>query len=428
MVQEQAVAAPNGATAHRRGAIWAVGLLTLVSFFNYMDRMVLAVLLEPIKRDLHLSDAQLGLLSGLAFALLYAVLGLPLARFADRASRVKLLAVCLGLWTLMTAATGLARSFPQLFLARMGVGIGEAGCVPAAHSLIGDIMPADRRALGVSIFQAGGLAGLSAGLMITGVLADHFGWRAALTIVGLSGIPLSLLILFTLPEPVRRGRAAAATEPATQALRALLRRPALRHLVVALSIGGFGTYGIAQWLAAFFIRVHGLSLTQIGIWSGLSSGGGAILGVLCGGAIAAPLVARDRRWELWIPAIAYAGSAPLYIIVFASPSPWFAIGVKFFATFLAASGGGVALSAIQSFAEPHRRATAVALVLFLSALLGLGLGPLAVGLLSDALEPTLGNQSLRYALLASTGALVWAGLHFWLSSRTARRDQVPAPL
>lgn len=413
----------TAAPVSRSTVWWSITLLTLVSFFNYMDRMVLAVLLEPIKHELHLSDAQLGLLSGLAFALLYAVLGIPLARYADRASRVRLLAACLGLWTLMTAATGLARSFPQLFLARMGVGIGEAGCVPAAHSLIGDYLPPERRALGISIFQAGGLAGLSAGLMITGFLADALGWRTALMVVGLSGIPLSLLIFMTLPEPLRRGHDASVVEPAKAAISGLLRRPALRHLVLAISIGGFGTYGITQWLAAFFIRVHGLSLSQIGLWSGLSSGGGAILGVLCGGVIAARLIARDRRWELWVPAIAYAGSAPLYMIVFASPSPWVAIGVKFFATFLAASGGGVALSAIQSFAEPHRRATAVALVLFLTSLLGLGLGPLAVGLLSDALAPSLGKESLRVALLASTGALVWAGIHFWLAARTSVRDQ-----
>lgn len=418
------VESPPVANASRLGVIWAVGLLTLVSFFNYMDRMVLAVLLEPIKHELGLSDSQLGLLTGLAFALLYATLGLPLARFADRASRVKLLAVCLGLWTLMTAATGLARTFPQLFLARMGVGVGEAGCVPAAHSLIGDYLPPERRAMGISFFQAGGLAGLSAGLMLTGILADHFGWRIALMVVGLSGAPLALLILATLREPPRRGHVATATqEPGLVAVAALLKRPALLHLVLALSIGGFGTYGISQWLATFFIRVHGLSLTQIGVWSGVSSGVGGVLGVLAGGVIATRLLARDRRWELWIPAIAYGGSAPLYALVFLSPSPWFAIGVKFFAALLSASGGGVALSAIQSFAEPNRRATAIALVLFLSALLGLGLGPLAVGMMSDAFAPILGKESLRYALLISTAALVWAGLHFWLASRTAERDR-----
>lgn len=407
------------------GAWYAIAILTAVSFFNYMDRMVLAVLLEPIKAELGLTDGQLGLLSGLAFAAFYATLGIPLARLADRSSRVRLLAACLALWSVMTAATGLARTFGQLFLARVGVGVGEAGCVPAAHSLIGDYLPPARRALGISIFQAGGLAGLSAGLVITGLLADHYGWRAALWIVGLMGTPLALIILFTMKEPPRRGHVAeAAGEPARVAIGALLRRPALRHLVLALSIGAFGTYGLTQWVPAFFIRIHGLSLTQIGLFSGTASGLGGICGVMLGGWLAMRLIPRDPRWELWLPAIAYGGSAPLYAAVFLAPSPWLAIGIKLFATFLAASGGGVALSAIQSFAEPHRRATAISLTLFLSSLLGLGLGPWLVGEASDALAPAFGKESLRYALLMSTGALVWAGLHFLLSARRAVRDRV----
>jgi len=418
--------APPSSTLARPWTIYyALGVLTLVSFFNYMDRMVLAVLLEPIKAELHLTDAQLGLLSGLAFAVLYAILGIPLARLADRASRVKLLAACLLLWSAMTAATGFAKTFPQLFLARMGVGVGEAGCVPAAHSLIGDYFPPEKRALGISLFQAGGIAGLSVGLLITGVLADHFGWRAALMLVGLSGVPLAILVFFTLREPPRRGHAHTQTdEPTVVAIAALLRRPALRHLVMALSIGAFGTYGMTQWLPAFFIRSYGLSLTQIGLWSGTAAGIGGILGVMFGGLVAARLVPRDPRWELWLPAIAYAGSAPLYALVFLSPSPAMAIILQVFATFLVASGGGVALSAIQSFAEPNRRATAIAMVLFLSSLLGLGLGPLLVGHASDALAPHFGKESLRYALLMSTVALLWAGLQFYLSSRRASEDRV----
>lgn len=405
-------------------AWWAIGVLSAVSFLNYMDRMVLAVLLEPIKAELGLSDGQLGLLSGLAFAVFYATLGIPLARLADRTSRVRLLALCVTVWSGMTAATGAAGSFLGLFLARVGVGVGEAGCVPAAHSLIGDYMPGPRRALGISIFQAGGLAGLSGGLILTGLLADQLGWRMALYIVGLGGIPLALVILLTLREPARTGVAAAAVEPARVAVKALLARPALRHLVLALSIGAFATYGLTQWLPAFFIRVHGLSLTQIGLWSGTASGIGGVLGVMLGGWLGTRLIPRDPRWELWLPAIAYGGSAPLYAAVFLAPSPAVAIVIKLVATFLAASGGGVALSAIQSFAEPHRRATAVSLTLFLSSLLGLGLGPWLVGVASDLMAPTFGRESLRYALLISTAALLWAGLHFMLAARRAAQDRL----
>lgn len=422
----EAVASAPAMARHARLAVaYAVGLLTLVSFFNYMDRMVLAVLLQPIKLDLHLSDTQLGLLSGIAFAVLYATLGLPLGRVADRVHRIRMLSICLGLWSLATGASGAARTFVQLFAARSAVGIGEAGCVPAAHSLIGDYLAPARRALGISFFQAGGLAGLSAGLMVTGLIADRVGWREALWLVGASGAPLALICIFTLREPARRGHdGAISVEPARAALSALVQRPALVHLVLALSIGGFGTYGIAQWLATFYIRTYHLTLSEIGVWSGLASGLGGVAGVLAGGALAGRLIARDQRWELWLPAICYAGGAPLYSALVLSPSAAMAISIQCLATFWVGAGGGVALSAIQSFAEPHRRATAISLVLFLSALLGLGIGPLAVGAASDWLAPNLGPSSLRYALLISTAALLWAGAHFYAASRTALADRV----
>jgi predicted MFS family arabinose efflux permease len=407
-------------------AAYALTLLFFVSLFNYMDRMVLAVLVEPIKAELGLSDSQLGLLTGFAFAALYATLGIPLARLADRKSRVVILSACLVLWSAMTAATGLARNFWQLFAIRMGVGVGEAGCVPSAHSMIGDLFPPEKRAFAISVFQAGGLAGLSGGLMLTGILADQIGWRLALCVVGLPGALLGVIILLTLKEPARRTtpQASPTGESALTVIKILLKRKALFHLTLGLSVGSFATYGLTQWIPAFFIRSHGLSLTQIGVWSGLAAGIGGILGVLAGGATAVKLLPRDRRWELWVPALAYAGSAPFYLAVFLWPSPYVAIAIKVVATFIAASGGGVALSAIQSFAEPNRRATAVSLVLFLSSLLGLGAGPFAVGLVSDLLEPRLGAESLRYALVISTGALIWAGAHFAMAARTARQDRI----
>ena len=416
----QAIRQPRAANS----AAYGLALLTFVSFFNYMDRMVLAVLLQPIKHELGLSDSQLGLLGGLAFAALYATLGLPLARVADRRPRVVILSVCLALWSVMTAATGLARSFLQLFLARMGVGVGEAGCVPSAHSLIGDLFPPERRAFAISVFQAGGIAGLSAGLITTGVIADQFGWRAALAVVGLPGLVLALVIATTLSEPQRRKAAGPVltSESAMTAIVGLLRRPALRHLILGLSIGSFGTYGLVQWIPTFFIRSHGLTLTEIGLRSGLVAGVGGILGTLFGGLVAVRLLRADRRWELWLPALAYAGSAPFYVGIFLVQSTNAAIALQVVATFIAATGGGVALSAIQSFAEPHRRAVAVALVLFMSSLVGLGGGPLLVGVVSDLLHARLGAESLRYALIISTAALVWAGAHFALAARTARQD------
>ena len=401
-------------------------MLTAVSFFNYMDRMVLAALLQPIKIELLLSDSQLGLLTGFAFAGLYATLGIPLARLADRRPRVIILSACLALWSLMTAATGLAQNFLQLFAARMAVGIGEAGCVPAAHSMIGDAFPAERRAFAISVFQAGGIAGLSGGLVLAGMFADHWGWRIALSLVGLPGLGLAALILFTIPEPERQGTTEAprSADPPLVAMADLMRRPALRHLILALAIGSFGTYGLAQWMPAFYVRSHHLTLTEVGLRVGLIGGLGGMIGTLSGGLLAVQLIRRDRRWELWLPALAYSGSAPFYAAIFLAPTVWVAVAFQALATFIAAAGGGVALSAIQSFAEPHRRATAISMMLFMTALVGLGAGPLLVGILSDYLTPRFGTESLRHALFLSAAALVWSGIHFALAARTARQDRI----
>ncbi|MBI1188762.1 MAG: MFS transporter [Alphaproteobacteria bacterium] len=423
----EAPGAPAPAAAASAGyRYYVLFALTLVSFFNYMDRMVLAVLVEPIKADLGLSDTQIGLLSGFAFAILYATLGLPLARLADRKSRTIILSICVAVWSAMTAACGLAANFVHMLLARVGVGVGEAGCVPTSHSLIGDYFPADRRAFAVSMFQAGGIAGLSLGLMATGYLAEAFGWRAAFVIVGAPGILLALLVVLTVREPPRGASHARAASQISffKAIAHLARRPAFVHLVAGLSIGSFATYGLAQWLAAFFIRVHDFSLSTIGLWSGLSAGGGAVAGVLVGGAVGVRLIKIDRRWELWLPALAYGIGCPFYLGVFLSPDPWVAIALKFFAGFIVASGGGVALAAIQSLAEPHLRATAIAIMMFFSALIGLGAGPFFVGLISDALLPTLGERSIQYALVIVTTILALASLHFYLASRTMRRDMV----
>jgi predicted MFS family arabinose efflux permease len=393
-----------------------LALLFLVSFFNYLDRMVIAVMVEPMKRDLALSDTQLGLVSGLAFALLYATCGIPLARFADQRSRKWLLTICLAIWSTMTALTGLARNFTELFAARMAVGVGEAGCVPASHSMIGDMFPPERRALAVGIFQAGGLIGLSVGLAAAGMAAEVFGWRKALIGVGLLGLPLALLMALTMREPERQ-HAVFDEENASAALAALARSRPLVHLVIGIAIGSFATYGMAQWLPAFFIRSHGLSLTGVGFYGGITAGIGGVLGTLAGGWAMVHLRPRDQRWELWLPACSYLGCIPFYLTAFWVESAILAYGIKFFGIFIAAAGGGVALAAIQTFAEPHRRATAVAVMMFLSSLIGLGLGPAAVGAISDALTSQFGTEALRYALMISTAFLAWAGLHFVSAAR-----------
>jgi predicted MFS family arabinose efflux permease len=403
---------------------YALGILTIINVFGYMDRAAISILLEAIKTDLHLSDQKLGLLSGLAFAAFHATLGLPLAWFADRTVRVRLISACLALWSVMTALSGLARNFPQLFLARMGVGVGEAGCVPPAHSLIADYFPRHRRALAICIFQAGAAIGMSAGLFFTGILGQNFGWRVSLQIVGLLGLPIALLTVMTLREPRRPPSTEGSKESLWQAAGALLRRPAFVHLAIALSVSAICTTGVSQWIPTFLMRSFGMSMASAGAWVGLTTGINGVLGLVGGGVIAMWLIPRDGRWELWLPAATFSLAVPLYALMFLSPSPWLVLILKALATLIISIGNGVGLAAVQSFTEPHRRATAVSLTLFFTSLLGMGAGPYVIGALSDLLMPALGKESLRYALLVTCPVLVWAVTHYLLSAREALNDRL----
>ena len=407
---------------------YALALIFLVNMFAYGDRMALAMLQEQIKSELHMTDQQMGLLLGLAFALFYSTLGIPLARIADRASRPKMLAICLVLWSGMTAVSGMARNFSQLFIGRMGVGVGEAGCLPPAHSLIGELFPRDRRALAIGIFQSGAVIGLSAGLLAVGLLGERYGWRVSLQVIGLAGLPLALLLALTVRDPrtalVDPGAERVVRESAKQALAALLGRRAFIHLLLAYAIGSISSFGIIQWLPSFLMRSFGMSMVQVGTWAGLANLISGVGGLLTGGVLVAWLMKRDARWELWLPAVAIGASLPMFVLMTLSPVAWLAIVMKMLATFLGAIGSGVALAAIQSFAEPHRRATAVSLVFFTSALLGQGLGPFLIGTASDMLAPAFGRESLRYALLLSCVMLVWSVVHYLLAARTSNRDQV----
>jgi MFS family permease len=403
---------------------YVLAVLTAISVFAYMDRIALSILTEPIKAEFALSDQQLGLISGLAFAVFYSILGLPLARLADRSSRVRLLSICLTLWSLMTAVCGLAKTFPQLFLARTGVGVGEAGCVPPAHSLIGDIFPRERRALAITIFQSGAVFGLSGGLFVIGLLAQEYGWRIALQAIGIAGAPLAILVALTIREPPRPAESKGTGEPALRAIRALVQRRTFVHLALAYALSQICSAGLSQWTPAFLIRSFGMSLAEVGFWTAVSGALGGVLGLLSGGILATWLAPRDPRWELWIPAAAYAACAPLFVLMFLSPTAELALLLRTFATYVGAVGGGVALAAVQTFSEPHRRATAVSIMLFLSSLLGTGFGPYFIGVLSDFLKPDLGQESLRYALLIACSMLAWATIHYLIAGRSALKDRV----
>ena len=238
-------------------------ILAVVSFFNYLDRMVLSMLFEPIRNELGFSDTQLGLLGGFAFAAFYATFGLPIARIADTRSRVTLLSVCMAIWSAMTAVCGMAQSFVHMLLARMGVGVGEAGCVPASHSLLSDFVPPERRAFALGIFQAGGAIGTAFGFVAAGEIADAYGWRMAFFLLGVPGVLVALLVKLTVKDPPRGNFMAQKVDRQDQfftTFSRLLKRPAFVQVTIAYSLGLFGVYGLAAWIPTFYMRVHGMAI------------------------------------------------------------------------------------------------------------------------------------------------------------------------
>jgi predicted MFS family arabinose efflux permease len=400
-------------------------VLCLVSLLNSMDRMIFSVLMEPIRLDLGLSDTAMGLLSGLAFTFFFAVFGIPLARLADRGNRVRLLSAVVGLWSIMTAISGAAQNFVHMFLARAGIGIGEAGCWPISHSLLADRFPAGQRAFALGIFQAGGGVGVLLGLLLAGLIADAVGWRWTFAIIGLPGVILALLVRTTLTEPRLHSPATppeSGTVAATWAsIRGLLQLRSYRRILVAYIFTSAGLFGMIQWLPAFLIRNHNLSLSQIGLWYGPVFGVGAVFGLLVGSLLAPRWVAHDRRWELWWSALAYLVSVPLFIGVLIAPAPALVFILIFVVMFISTSGQGPLMAGIQTVAGSDARAMAIALALA-AGVVGQTVGTFLVGWFSDAWQHRYGADALRYAMMVPLTLLTWGALHLYLAAGSLQED------
>ena len=418
----ETLAAPVNGIGARRW--YAVAVLFLINCFAFTDRIGLSVLLELIKHDLHLTDAQLGLVAGLAFALFNVILVLPLAWVADRYSRVKLISVSLLLWTAMTAISGFARNFSELFITRAGVGIGEAGSHPSSLSLIGDYFPRESRALGVGLFNAGAVAGVAGGMSLIGILGEKYGWRVSLQMIGAMGVPLAILAYFTLPEPARPALHREQRESLWSTVRILLQRPTFRNLALGIGVSFIGSSGFSVWAPTFLIRSFHMSVGAAGAWIGGITAGSGIIGAIVGGLLMLRLMPRDPRWELWLPAAAVAICVPTFVVMILTDQVWLVLAMKGVNTFFGACAASASSAALQSFAEPRRRATAVAITLVLTSLLGSGVGPYLIGLASTALEPMLGQESLRYALLMAPLVLVWAVIHYLLAAKSALKDRL----
>lgn len=395
---------PSSAAETRSRKIMLTALI-IVSAFNYVDRTILSILQIPIKTELGLSDGQLGALTGLAFALFYATLSLPIARLADRYSRRWIIVVSLVVWSGMTALCGLATGFISLLFLRIGVAIGEAGSVPASVSLIADRYPAEKRATAMSTWGLALPIGLMIGYMSIGGLSETLGWRVAFAVVGLVGVLLGPIVLWMIKEPPRVRKAAmpgvAVTPqlPLSQAVRALWDNKAFRYTVAGGMLHGFTQYSMMTWNAPFFTRSHGLTLGEVSLLMALLSGAAGAVGIYGGGWVSDRLAARDGRGRLWLKSGSVAAVVPFAAVQYLAPSLTISIIAATVCAALMIAYYGPILASTQSVVDPSTRAFSNAVLLLTFNLFGLGLGPWVTGLISDALIPAFGDQALRYALV-----------------------------
>ncbi|MBK7951541.1 MAG: MFS transporter [Deltaproteobacteria bacterium] len=411
-------------------AYYVLSMLFLVLAMSLIDRNVLGILLEDIKKDLAISDTQLGLLTGPAFAVTNAIAGVPLARAADRWSRRNVVAWGLFAWSILTVGQGLTRSFGTLMVARIGVGIGEASTGPSAHSLISDYFPLRQRATAISLYTIGGHLGVWVAFLVGGWLSHAYGWRAALVAVGFPGILLALIFRISVREP-KRGAIDGQDDPGDavpwrELAGVLVGKPTFRHLTMALPLFVCAAYVLNIWGPAFLIRVHGLSKAEIGLWFGLIVGVGGGIGSIAGGLLSDRLARRDRRWYAWLPAVATLVAVPFQAGFLLAPDPWLALGLLCPAVFLNATAIAPLWTANQAISPLRMRATSYSIIhLGISALSG-GLAPFAVGAANDLLAPQLGELAVRYSLCLIVVTNLWGSFHAGMAGLRLPKDIVTA--
>lgn len=431
---------PSVAIGKRAYKSYLLTVLLSILAFNYVDRMALGLLLQDIKVDLDLSDTQLGFLSGIAFALFYSIMGIPIARWADRGNRVMIISLTAALWSAAVALCGAAANFLQLLAVRIAVAVGEAGCIPPAHSLIADYFTRAERPRAMATYMLGGPLSLVVGYFAAGWLNEFYGWRMTFLLLGLPGLALAALAWFTLEEPRSRHRATKgtgediATSPFVSA-DAVTDNPSIkevfvtlwanitfRHLLLCFAVATFFSYGIWQWAPAFFIRSYGFQTGELGTWFAATWGVAGLLGVYLGGELASRHAAQNESLQLKAMALVYAVLTVVSAFIYLSSNRYLA-----FALMALAAVGGYALkgplfATIQTLVPDRMRAMSIALIYLAANLVGMGLGPLAAGALSDAFRPWVGEESLRYALLTLCPGYLWCGWHLWRGSRTVGRD------
>jgi predicted MFS family arabinose efflux permease len=416
-----AASAPGSGYKH-----YVLAILTLVYVVNYLDRQILNVLLPLIKKEFLLPDAALGALSGTVFAVVYATLGVPLAIFADRFNRRNIIAGSLAVFSLMTVFCGLASRFWHLVLARFGTGIGESGTGPSINSILTDYYEPRYRATALSFYSAGLNIGLLLGFFGGGWIAQHYGWRDAFLAAGAPGLLLFFVVQFTVREPIRgsaeRLADAGTAPPFWSVVERLWSLRSFRWLAVGTGMNAFGGYALVAFLPLFLYTSHHMSPVQIGVTLALLTGIPGAIGTFLSGVLADRIGKREPRAFMFVPMIGVMIAIPFGPIVYLSQSTAIAIAAAVIPAIMGAIYVGPGLAATQSMVPPRMRATAVALFLFILNIIGLGLGPVTVGLVSDLLRPSFGADSLRWALMLTLISGSIAAFCYWRASRTLAQD------
>lgn len=404
---------------------------------NFIDRTIINVVGQAIKEDLQISDTQLGLLGGLAFAALYTTLGIPIARLAERRNRVNIIVICLAAWSAMTALCGLAASYVQMLFARVGVGIGEAGCSPSAHSIISDYFPPHRRASVLSVYSLGIPLGTMFGAVIGGWLADTYSWRVAFIALGIGGLILVPVLKLFVREPPRGHSEAksagfdadAAPPPAMRVAAVLFRSRSFRHLCAGMTLAGVANYGINAFSAAYFVRQFELNYASVGLIAGCIGGLAAGLGTLLGGYLSDVLGRRHMGWYGWLPALGFLAAVPLQIAGYSQSDCATAVALLMTANVFGYFYLGPTFGLTHNLVEPRMRATAIAMLYFVVNLIGLGGGPVLVGALADTLGRTVFQgqadalaMSTRGAIVIAVCLLLWGVVHYALSANHLDRE------
>lgn len=430
--------------------MYVLVLLMLINAMSLVDRVAIGIVQEPIKHEFTLTDFQLGMLGGPAFAILYSLLGLPAAQLSERRGRISIVSISLTLWSLATAACGLASSYATLLASRLGVSFGEAGCNPPSQAVIVDYFPSSRRTTALAIYNLGvPLAAITAGFG-GGWLADSVGWRWMFVIFGLPGLAFALLLKLTVPEPPRSHVVDTAEGSLAGHLRELAGNRTLWHMMLGASMSCFVGYGLSQYLVSFLMRAHGMNLVEASSFNGVMFGVFAAFGTFGCGYMCDRLAPRFPRVTNWLPAIAMLVAAPLYLVGYLARSMWVAAPFLFAGAMLNYFYMGAIFAVVYGIVRPHLRTLAAAVTILLMNLIGYGMGPPVIGLLSDNLrikalgQAGLDNRiclaaehgqvaalcaqasasGLRLAIVVSLFGYVWSGLHFLASVRTVRHDWV----